>query len=223
MSVLKYGRKDSFSGNCDSLVILIHGYGADGTDLLGLANSLGQHMPNTVFVAPDAPHKCQMNPSGREWFPIPWIDGSSEVDARLVMEQAINTTNIFIDEMIKAENVDINNTILLGFSQGTMLSLHLAPRRDTALAGVVGFSGRLLEPESLEEEVKSKMPILLVHGDSDDVVPFESLADAANNLTMNGFTVYSHVAKGIGHGISPDGLGTALQFMNNMLGFVESD
>ena len=145
------------------------------------------------------------------------------VDARLVMEQAINTTNIFIDEMIKAENVDINNTILLGFSQGTMLSLHLAPRRDTALAGVVGFSGRLLEPESLEEEVKSKMPILLVHGDSDDVVPFESLADAANNLTMNGFTVYSHVAKGVGHGISPDGLGTALQFMNNMLGFVESD
>ena len=125
--------------------------------------------------------------------------------------------------MIKAENVDINNTILLGFSQGTMLSLHLAPRRDTALAGVVGFSGRLLEPESLEEEVKSKMPILLVHGDSDDVVPFESLADAANNLTMNGFTVYSHVAKGVGHGISPDGLGTALQFMNNMLGFVESD
>lgn len=223
MSVLKYGRKDSFSGNCDSLVILIHGYGADGTDLLELANSLGQHMPNTVFVAPDAPHKCQMNPSGREWFPIPWIDGSSEVDARLVMEQAINTTNIFIDEMIKAENVDINNTILLGFSQGTMLSLHLAPRRDTALAGVVGFSGRLLEPESLEEEVKSKMPILLVHGDSDDVVPFESLADAANNLTMNGFTVYSHVAKGVGHGISPDGLGTALQFMNNMLGFVESD
>jgi phospholipase/carboxylesterase len=202
---------------------LIHGYGADGTDLLGLANSLGQHMPNTVFVAPDAPHKCQMNPSGREWFPIPWIDGSSEVDARLVMEQAINTTNIFIDDMIKAENVDINNTILLGFSQGTMLSLHLAPRRDTALAGVVGFSGRLLEPESLEEEVKSKMPILLVHGDSDDVVPFESLADAANNLTMNGFRVYSHVAKGVGHGISPDGLGTALQFMNNMLGFVESD
>jgi|TARA_B110000240_G_scaffold48135_1_gene54611 phospholipase/carboxylesterase len=223
MSVLKYGRKASFSGNCDSLVILIHGYGADGTDLLGLANSLGQHMPNTVFVAPDAPHKCQMNPSGREWFPIPWIDGSSEVDARLVMEQAINTTNIFIDDMIKAENVDINNTILLGFSQGTMLSLHLAPRRDTALAGVVGFSGRLLEPESLEEEVKSKMPILLVHGDSDDVVPFESLADAANNLTRNGFTVYSHVAKGVGHGISPDGLGTALQFMNNMLGFVESD
>ena len=75
----------------------------------------------------------------------------------------------------------------------------------------------------MEEEVKSKMPILLVHGDSDDVVPFESLADAANNLTMNGFTVYSHIAEGVGHGISPDGLGTALQFMNNMLGFVEPD
>jgi phospholipase/carboxylesterase len=164
-----------------------------------------------------------MNPSGREWFPIPWIDGSSEVDARLVMEQAIDTTNRFINDIMKSENVESNKTILLGFSQGTMLSLHLAPRRETPLAGVVGFSGRLLEPESLEDEIKSKMPILLIHGDGDDVVPFESLAVAANNLTMNGFTVYSHVAKGVGHGISPDGLGTALQFMNNMLGFVESD
>ena len=223
MSVLKYGKKVSFSGKCDSLVILIHGYGADGADLLGLANSLGEHMPNTVFVAPDAPHKCQMNPVGREWFPIPWIDGSSEVDARLVMEQAIDTTNIFINDIMKTENVEANKTILLGFSQGTMLSLHLAPRRDTPFAGVVGFSGRLLEPESLEDEIKSKMPILLIHGDGDDVVPFESLTVAANNLTMNGFTVYTHVAKGVGHGISPDGLGTALQFMSNMLGFIKSD
>ena len=223
MTVLKYGKKMPISGKCDSLVILIHGYGADGGDLLGLADSLGPHMPSTVFVAPDAPHRCQMNPSGFEWFPIPWIDGSSEVDSRLIMEQSIDTVNIFIDEIMNIEGINEQNTILLGFSQGTMLSLHLAPRRALPFAGVVGFSGRLLEPESLEDELKVKMPILLAHGDGDDVVPFESMADAANNLTMNGFTVYTHIAKGVGHGISPDGLGTALQFMNNMLGISTSE
>ena len=98
-----------------------------------------------------------------------------------------------------------------------MLSLHLAPRRDESLAGVVGFSGRLLEPESLIDEVKSRLPILLIHGDQDDVVPFGSLSDAANTLTANGFKVYTHIAEGVGHGISPDGLGTALQFMENIL------
>jgi phospholipase/carboxylesterase len=164
-----------------------------------------------------------MNPSGFEWFPIPWIDGSSEVDSRLIMEQSIDTVNIFIDEIMKIEGINEQNTILLGFSQGTMLSLHLAPRRALPFAGVVGFSGRLLEPESLEDELKVKMPILLALGDGDDVVPFESMADAANNLTMNGFTVYTHIAKGVGHGISPDGLGTALQFMNNMLGISTSE
>ena len=147
----------------------------------------------------------------------PWIDGSSEVDAQVVIEQVLKTTNIFIDEMMDAEGIGPNNTILLGFSQGTMLSLHIAPRRDEPLAGVVGFSGRLLEPESLIDDVKSRLPILLIHGDKDDVVPFGSLADAANTLTANGFTVYTHVAEGVGHGISPDGLGTALQFMENML------
>jgi phospholipase/carboxylesterase len=131
--------------------------------------------------------------------------------------------NIFVDEIMKIEGIKEQNTILLGFSQGTMLSLHLAPRRALPFAGVVGFSGRLLEPESLEDELKVKMPILLAHGDGDDVVPFESMADAANILTVNGFTVYTHIAKGVGHGISPDGLGTALQFMNNMLGISTSE
>ena len=95
MSVLEFGRKASISGKNSSLVILIHGYGADGKDLLGLADSLGTHMPDTVFIAPDAPHRCQMNPVGFEWFPIPWIDGSSEVDAQVVIEQVLKTTNIF--------------------------------------------------------------------------------------------------------------------------------
>ena len=217
MSVLEFERRASKSGKNKSLVIFIHGYGADGKDLLGLADSLADHMPDTVFIAPNAPHKCQMNPMGYEWFPVPWIDGSSEVDAQITMEQVVKTVNIFIDEMMSLENIGSENTILLGFSQGSMLSLHLAPRRKIPVAGVVGFSGRLLRPEELKTEVISRMPILLIHGDKDDVVPFTSLAEAANNLTANSFTVYTHVAEGMGHGISPDGLGTALQFMENML------
>ena len=221
--LLESKRIGSKSGLDSSLLIFLHGYGANGDDLLGLAEPMSEFLPDTVFVSPNAPEICFGNPGGYQWFPIPWIDGSSEVDSRLIMEQSIDTVNIFVDEIMKIEGIKEQNTILLGFSQGTMLSLHLAPRRALPFAGVVGFSGRLLEPESLEDELKVKMPILLAHGDGDDVVPFESMADAANILTVNGFTVYTHIAKGVGHGISPDGLGTALQFMNNMLGISTSE
>ncbi len=218
MRKLQAGRRAARSGKASSLVILVHGYGADGADLLGLADPLGEHMPDTVFVAPNAPNRCSNNPMGYEWFPIPWLDGSSEEAAAEGMARAVEDLNAFIDETIAAEGVDDAHTILLGFSQGTMMNLHIAPRRPRPVAGVVGFSGRLLAPEQLKFEAVSRPPVLLVHGDRDDMVPPASMPEAADALQQAGFEVYTHVSPGMGHGIAPDGLGVALQFMRDRLG-----
>ena len=217
--VLEFGRKAALSGEPDSLVIFLHGYGADGKDLLGLADPLAEHMPNTVFVAPDAPERCGMNPMGYQWFPIPWIDGSSEEEAEAGMRHAANDLNAFLDRMMLDEDMLPEQVILVGFSQGTMMSLHVAPRREDAVAGVVGFSGRLMAPELLADEVVVRPPVLLIHGDADDVVPPSSLPQAAEALQGAGWKeVYAHIMKGTGHGIAPDGLSVALAFMRERFG-----
>ncbi len=217
MSLLKSHRRAAKSGTAKTLAIFVHGYGADGNDLISLSEPLGEHLPDTVFYAPDAPNPCQMSPMGREWFPIPWIDGSSEEVARAGMDEAVQIFNDWFDETMQTEGMDAAHTFLIGFSQGTMMSLHVAPRRDEPLAGVVGFSGRLLEPETLAAEIKSRPPVLLVHGDADDVVPPSSLPEAAEALSKAGFEVYTHISKGTGHGIAPDGLGVALQFITQKM------
>lgn len=215
---LQFGRKGAPSGKTKSLVIVLHGYGADGNDLLGLADPLQPHMPDTTFVAPDAPNKCTGNPFGYEWFPIPWLDGSSEAAAADGMAQSVKDINAFIDARMAEEGVTPAQTILMGFSQGTMMSLHVAPRRMEPLAGVVGFSGRLLQPDTFAAEVISRPPVLLIHGDQDQMVPIVSLPEAADALAKAEFEVYTHISKGTAHGIAPDGLGVALQFMAQKLG-----
>ena len=217
--VLDYGRVEAASGDADSMVIFLHGYGADGNDLLGLAEPLKPHLPNTVFLAPNAPERSVMNPMGYQWFPIPWIDGSSEEAAAEGMARAVNDLNAFLDRVMLEADMLPEQVALVGFSQGTMMSLHVAPRRDEALAGVVGFSGRLIDPEALVDEAVVRPPILLVHGDQDDVVPPQSLPEAAEALERAGFTeVYAHVMRGTAHGIAPDGLSVALAFLRQVFG-----
>ncbi|MBO6791806.1 MAG: dienelactone hydrolase family protein [Dinoroseobacter sp.] len=216
--ILDSARKGAPQGSAKRLVVFLHGYGADGADLLGLADPLGPHLPDTAFVAPNAPERCIGNPYGYQWFPIPWIDGSSQEEADAGMQAAAGDLNAYLDAVMDEEGVDAANTILVGFSQGTMMSLHVAPRRDVSFAGVVGFSGRLLTPETLEDEVRQKPPILLIHGDADEVVPVSSLPDAGNALTAAGFEVFAHISKGTGHGIAPDGLQVALAFIRDRFG-----
>ena len=201
----------------DSVVIFLHGYGADGADLLGLADPLAPHLPKTAFYAPNAPEPCVNNPMGFQWFPIPWMDGSSPEQARASAEASFADINAFIDTVLAAEGITPDRLALVGFSQGTMMSLEVAPRRDTALAGVVGFSGRLLDPEGFAGQVRSKPPILLLHGDQDPVVPFDSMAIAGKALKAAGFDVATHVMRGTPHGISPDGLSMALAFLKQHL------
>lgn len=217
--VLNAGRKEPVSGETRSVVVFLHGYGANGADLLGLADPLGEHLPDTLFIAPDAPEACAGAPMGFQWFPIPWIDGSSEEESARGMEAAVEDLNAFLDALMVDEDVLPEQVVLFGFSQGTMMSLHIAPRREDAVAGVVAFSGRLLSPETLADEVVVRPPVLLVHGDADDVVPPQSLPQAAEALQEAGWQdVYAHVMKGTGHGIAPDGLSVALAFMRDKLG-----
>lgn len=217
MSELNFKRKGSQSGEDSSVVMFLHGYGADGGDLLGLADPLAQHLPDTVFIAPDAPEPSMANPMGFQWFPIPWIDGSSESVAAEGLMRSAKLLDGFIDKVLAEEGIEASQLILFGFSQGTMMSLHVAPRRSEAVAGIVGFSGRLMFPERLGEEAVVKPPVLLIHGNADDVVPFEEMQIAGKALQDAEFEVFGHVMEGTGHGIAPDGLQVALGFIYQAL------
>jgi phospholipase/carboxylesterase len=215
---LRTERRGPPQGTGRALVVFVHGYGANGADLIGLADPLAPHLPGTVFLAPDAPERCAANPFGFQWFPIPWLDGSSEAEARAGLLAAAADLDAFLDAAMSAEGVGPERTILFGFSQGTMLSLQVAPRRAEPIAGVVGFSGRLVAPEALAAETVSRPPVLLIHGDADEVVPFAALSEAGRALDAAGFEVYAHVMRGTGHGIAPDGLSVALAFIRDRLG-----
>jgi phospholipase/carboxylesterase len=218
MRELRFGRKGVAQGQAKSLIVFLHGYGADGSDLLGLADVLAPHLPDAAFVAPDAPERCIGGGFGYQWFPIPWLDGSSQLAAETGMAASVKDLNGFLDARLAEEGLTPDQMVLVGFSQGAMMSLEVAPRRAIAVAGVVAISGRLLRPEALATEALVKPPVLLIHGDQDAVVPFTDMAKAGDVLVAAGFPTYGHVMQGTGHGIAPDGLGTALQFIQQVLG-----
>jgi len=198
-------------------VILLHGYGADGDDLIGLAEPVSEYLPDTVLRAPNAPAPCRVNPAGRQWFPIPQIDGSSEDAMRTGYLRSAEALDRHLAEAMAEEGVEPSRTCLLGFSQGTMMALSVGPRRAPALAGIVGFSGRVIDPDALVL-AESRPPVLLAHGDGDDVVPFEAMAEARAALEQAGYPVSTFVMTGTGHGIAPDGLGLAVGFLAEKLG-----
>ena len=217
MRQLDSGRKGAAKGQAKAAVVFLHGYGADGADLLGLADALAPHLPGVAFFAPDAPDRCPGAPFGRQWFPIPWIDGSTEEEQAAGLAAAAEDLNGFLDGLLAEEGLPAGALALLGFSQGAMMAMQVAPGRAEPVAGVVAISGRLLAPERLAVEAAVKPPVLLLHGDRDDVVPFEDMSRAGNALIEAGFETYGHVMKGMGHGIAPDGLGVALRFLKDRL------
>jgi phospholipase/carboxylesterase len=217
MRELRFGRKGAAKGQATGLVVFLHGYGADGADLLGLADVLGPHLPGVAFVAPDAPEPCVGGGFGCQWFPIPWIDGSAQAAADAGLDASVADLDAFLDARLAEEGLTADRLVLVGFSQGAMMSLHVAPRRPEAVAGVVAISGRLLRPDRLEAEAQVKPPVLLMHGDQDPVVPFGDMAKAGDALVAAGVQTYGHVMRGAGHGIAPDGLGVALQFIKERL------
>ncbi|MBT5414677.1 MAG: alpha/beta fold hydrolase [Rhodospirillaceae bacterium] len=201
-------------GAPDALVVLLHGYGADGNDLIALAPHLGQAAPGAQFVSPNAPFPCEMG-FGRQWFgasdrsPEAYLGGTRAAAAIL---------DGFLDDQLAALGLEEGRMALVGFSQGTMMALHVAPRRPTACAGVVGYSGRLVAPELLPEEAVSRPPVVLVHGDADEVVPYAAMAEAQNGLEAAEFSVESHSRPGLGHGIDQEALVLGARFLAKVLG-----
>jgi len=190
-------------GDPKQLVILLHGLGADGADLIGLAPHWGEILPDAAFAAPNAPFPCDMAPMGYQWFSVQ--DRSAE--ARLAAARAVAPTlNAFIDRELERVGLGADRLALVGFSQGTMMSLYVAPRRAVEIAAVVGFSGRLIAPELLAEEAVSRPPVLLIHGEVDDLVPFDSMAEAERGLDAAGFSVQTVACPRLGHGIDHRGL-----------------
>ena len=206
------------AGLADSLVVLLHGYGADGRDLIGLAGPLAEVLPGAAFVSPDAPQACAANPTGRQWFPIPWLDGSTEVEMAQGFASAVTVLDGFLDAEMERHGLEAGRIALVGFSQGTMMALHLGFRREAELAGIIGYSGKLAVPERLAAEARSRPPVLLVHGDQDEMIPVESTHEAAAALAEAGVPVRWHISRGTGHGIAPDGLELGRNFLAGRLG-----
>jgi phospholipase/carboxylesterase len=196
------------------LVILLHGVGVDGRDLIELAPLLSEHLPNAAFYAPDAPFPCDMAPYGRQWFSLQ--DRRPESLLRGVRTVA-PMLDQFIALLLDRHGLDERRLALVGFSQGTMLSLYAAPRRAKPLAAVLGFSGALIGAAELAGETRSRLPVMLVHGDADDVVPVEAMFLAVEGLASAGISVRWLLRPGLPHSIDPEGIAAGGQFLASLL------
>jgi len=194
------------SGSATHLVVLVHGYGSDGHDLIGLAPHWQPVMPGAHFIAPHAPDPVPGSP-GFQWFPIARIDPA---EMHRGVESAGPTLDQFLDIELKRLQLAPEKLILVGFSQGAMLSLHLGLRRAVPPAAIVGLSGLLTAPPPARADGP---PIFLAHGDADQVVPPQAMLMAAVTLGAAGRAVQWHMAPGIGHGVDPETMAQAGQFL----------
>lgn len=207
-------RKPAAGGKPRQLVVLLHGLGADGNDLIGLAPYWAPLLPAAEFVSPDAPFPCDMAPFGRQWFSLQ--DRSPEAILGGVRAAAAQL-DAFLDEALAAHGLDESKLALVGFSQGTMMSLYVGLRRKTAVAGILGFSGALVGADTLAQEIRSRPPVLLVHGDADEIVPHAALAAAVKALRGAGVPVEDITCPGLGHGIDETGLRRGGEFLRKVL------
>lgn len=200
-------------GKPSSLVVLLHGYGSNGEDLISLAPYWSKALPNTQFVSPNAPEPVPMAPGGYQWFPISRLD-PREVETGVA--RASGVLEKFIDRELERYQIAPERLALVGFSQGTMMALHVGLRRQR-LGAILGFSGALPAAGKLKEEAKSKPPVLLVHGDQDDMIPVSALFAAAEGLAAAGIGAQWHVSYGVPHSIGPDGLQLGGEFLRAAL------
>ena len=207
--------KPAGGGAPKQLVVLLHGLGADGNDLIGLAPYFAEFLPEAEFISPDAPFPCDMAPYGRQWFSFQTRTPETILAG---VRAAAPILDAYLDEALKTRGLADSQLALVGFSQGTMMSLFVGLRRPKAAAAIVGFSGRLLAAELLPGEIRCRPPVLLVHGDNDPVVPFESLALAVKGLEAASVTVEQLVRPGLGHGIDDEGLRRGGAFLRDRFG-----
>ena len=190
-------------GTPGQLVVFLHGYGADGNDLIGLGREWARDLPHSAFVSPNAPQPCGMAPMGRQWFNLTMGDPARIASG---VTEACPSLHAFIDTELKRHDLRPKALALVGFSQGTMMALSVGLGRTPPIAAIVGYSGALASREGIPADPADGPAILLVHGDVDEVIPVEAMLIAREQLARAGLPVQWHIAAGIGHGIDPEGL-----------------
>jgi phospholipase/carboxylesterase len=203
------------AGQAECLVVLLHGLGADGNDLISLAPILARELNRAAFVSPHAPFPCDMAPYGRQWFSLQDRDPGAILGG---VRLAAPILDAFLDAELERLGLADDRLALVGFSQGAMLALHVALRRARPCAGLLGYSGALIGADFLPEEINARPPVLLVHGDADEVVPVQALPAAVAVLEVNRVPVASELRRGLGHGIDERGLELGIEFLGRHLG-----
>jgi phospholipase/carboxylesterase len=220
MADLDGPRLEPRSGTARQLVVFLHGYGADGNDLIDIGRAWQGLLPDAAFVSPHAPRPCGQAPMGREWFPLTFRDPNERWTG---VNAAAPQLNAFLDAELQRRNLPSTALALVGFSQGTMMALHVGLRRRESPAAIVGYSGMLVIPENIDPdrfaaEIVSRPPVLLVHGDQDQLIPVQALMHAAQGLAALDIPVEWHISPGVGHGIDQEGLRQGGEFLARRFG-----
>ena len=219
MADLDGPRLEPKSGTAKHLVVFLHGYGADGNDLIEIGRDWQGLLPNAAFVSPHAPRPCGQAPVGREWFPLGFRIPGERWDG---VQAAAPGLNAFLDAELARRKLPPSALALVGFSQGTMMALHVGLRRAVPPAAIVGYSGILIMPddvmtEAFAAEIKSRPPVLLIHGDEDQLIPVQAVNHSANGLAAVGIPAEWHISQGVGHGIDQEGLRQGGEFLARFL------
>jgi phospholipase/carboxylesterase len=217
MAELDGPRLEPRSGAARQLVVFLHGYGADGNDLIDIGRAWQGLLPQAAFVSPHAPEPCGQAPVGRQWFALTFRDDN---ERWVGANKAMPVLEHFLDAELARRNLPPSALALVGFSQGTMMALHVGLRRAVAPFAIVGYSGLLVlppDPEKLAGEIKSRPPVLLVHGDRDELIPAQALFQATSGLASLEVPVEWHISKGVGHGIDQEGLRHGGEFLARRL------
>jgi phospholipase/carboxylesterase len=208
------------SGAAQQLVVFLHGYGADGNDLIDIGRAWQQYLPHAAFVSPHAPEACGQAPVGRQWFALTFREPT---ERWIGVNKAAPLLDRFLDAELTRHGLPPSALALVGFSQGTMMALHVGLRRAVPPAAIVGYSGLFVVPEDLDPaafaaEIKSRPPVLLIHGDRDDLIQPEALFQGTQGLSALGVPVEWHLSAGIGHGIDAEGLRHGGEFLARRFG-----
>lgn len=215
MAKLDGPRLDPRSSKAKRLVVFLHGYGADGNDLIDIGRAWQDLLPDTAFVSPHAPEPCGQAPVGRQWFELTFRNPDERWTG---VNKAAPMLDAFLDEELARYQLPPAALALVGFSQGTMMSLHVGLRRAAPVAAIVGYSGMFVmpndgPPETIRTDVRSRPPVLLIHGDHDDLIPAQALFHACGALSEIEIPVEWHLSQGIGHGIDGEGLRHGGEFL----------